>query len=82
MAFFTFNSLARFGREMPQLSNYASKLTDGIDLNLARVTNMTDAQVQSEFGTTLTKAQMQSTLTDAKAILADPSIVAIATQVG
>ena len=84
MAFFIIDTTTgRFGRELVHASKMAATLRDDIDLHVARLNNMTtDAQAQSMYGTTLTRAQLLSTLEAAQTQLAHASIAALATQIG
>jgi hypothetical protein len=82
MAFFPINLASKFGRELVQASKHAVALRANVDLQVARVTEMTDQQVASEYGTGLTRAQLLATLTDAQTALAATAIVDLATKIG
>lgn len=82
MAFFPINLASKFGRELVQASKHAVALKANVDLQVARVTEMTDQQVQAEYGTTLNRQQLLDTLTDAQAALAAQAIVDLATKIG
>ena len=82
MAFFPINLASKFGRELVQASKHAVALKANVDLQVARVTEMTEQQVQAEYGTTLSRTDLLNTLTWAQQALAAQAIVDLATKVG
>lgn len=84
MAFHVINhTTGRFGRGLTHAGNNLSQARDQIDLDILRITEMSDAQFQSEYGfSTLTRSAALTTLTAAQTQLAHSSITAIITQIG
>lgn len=84
MAFHVINhTTGRFGRGLVSAGNHLIEARDQLDLDILRITEMTDAQFQSEYGfSTLTRTQALNTLSAAQAQLAHASITALCTQIG
>lgn len=73
MAFFKIDLDSRFGRNLVAISRLTHQDKVAVDLEVARISEMTDAQVTSEYGTTLSKAQLLGTLTDLQTQLSHAS---------
>lgn len=83
MAFFEIDQASRCGRDLVAASRLAHQLKTNVDLQVQRVTNMAnDAEVQENFGTTLTRQQLLDTLSAAKTQLDHASVAAIIGQLG
>jgi hypothetical protein len=83
MAFHVINPLSKFGPQLSRVSRDLQQAKDNLDLQVARITEMSDAQWASEYGiTTLTRTQALSTLTAAQTQLEHSSIIALVTQIG
>jgi hypothetical protein len=82
MAFFPISKLSTFGAELTEASKLAQRLVDNIDLQVARVGNMDDSQVATLYGTTLTQAQLLSTLTTLQTRLNHSSVTDLTTKIG
>lgn len=84
MAYHVINfTTGRYGRGLTVVGNNLSSARDQLDRDILRITEMSDAQFQSEYGfSTLTRAQALTTLTAAQTQLAHASITAICTQIG
>lgn len=84
MAFHEVDQASRFGRDIVAASRLAHQLKANVDLQVARVTAMdTDAETQGNYGvTSLTRAQLLTTLTNAQTQLNHVSIQALINQIG